>query len=606
MWDWEAQEEASQEWDPYYVSPPWAGAGFHEAAATDDFDALYARWDALLVSDLDNKHPERALDSTAIDGRVWAGGARHSELRRTPLMLAALGGHKQMVRCLLAMGAHARLKDADGKSARQHASRKKLHELLLNAVSPEAQLARNRKLLAAARQGDVDAVEQALADGASPDVRELLAEGGKSPLHYACQAGNSEMMELLLDYGADVEVACLKQGDTPLLYACKQSDADVVEALLSAGVEVSAANKRRAKMFPRDMTRPLHRAIRHGDPEQSDCVRILLEHDETRSVIEAEDGFGDTALWSAVAIGNADAVDLLLQFGADFHTLRGDLNLEQYAREIWKGRNPRLCAGLLELLRVKAAEREELWFFQSDDDDFGTEKEELMTMARHTAADLAESVTDLARSEAKNKQLQDCVAALRRAAEATAREAAVPAPTVAAPSVADSAVVELTATLAAMTVRAEAAEAQLKAAGEEQAVLRARVAALELAAETAERGQRVAERSARGADARAAAATAIVGVKRERAQKAEAAAARAEHRLDAASTCIVCFEAPRNVLFIPCSHLAVCQGCCAREEQKAYDNLSIGERKQPGARGAPKCPACQTVFTDKRGPVFLP
>ena len=90
MWDWEAQEEASQEWDPYYVSPPWAGAGFHEAAATDDFDALYARWDALLVSDLDNKHPERALDITAIDGRVWAGGARHSELRRSPLMLISV------------------------------------------------------------------------------------------------------------------------------------------------------------------------------------------------------------------------------------------------------------------------------------------------------------------------------------------------------------------------------------------------------------------------------------------------------------------------------------------------------------------------------------
>lgn len=163
---WTAHEAARKAWDPCYVSPLWAGTGLHEAAATGNVDALRAQWDRLLAADGDDEHPEAALDSTAPDGRVWADSVLHSSLRRTPLMLAALGGHERMVAALLAMGVDATLADAIGRTALQLAASEAVRKLLACVAPVAERLALNDQLLSAAKAKDTDGVAAALAAGA--------------------------------------------------------------------------------------------------------------------------------------------------------------------------------------------------------------------------------------------------------------------------------------------------------------------------------------------------------------------------------------------------------------------------------------------------------
>ena len=56
---------------------------------------------------------------------------------------------------------------------------------------------------------------------------------GKTALHLAPQRGQSDMVRLLLNHGANIEAAS-EGGWTPLLIAAKAGYADVVEALLGA------------------------------------------------------------------------------------------------------------------------------------------------------------------------------------------------------------------------------------------------------------------------------------------------------------------------------------------------------------------------------------
>lgn len=65
--------------------------------------------------------------------------------------------------------------------------------------------------------------------GASPDGVEPLSKA--SVLHWACERGCTEIVELLLKYNADVNLQT-SHGNTPLMAACKNGHLDIVELLL--------------------------------------------------------------------------------------------------------------------------------------------------------------------------------------------------------------------------------------------------------------------------------------------------------------------------------------------------------------------------------------
>ena len=107
---------------------------------------------------------------------------------------------------------------------------------------------------------------------------------GNAPLHSAACYGDLEMVQVLLDYGVDVN-AQDRNRDTPLDYASSNghhNDARVARLLIAHGADPNA----------RDMfgVTPLHRASICGRIE---IVRLLIEHGAN---VVVKDDWGETPL----------------------------------------------------------------------------------------------------------------------------------------------------------------------------------------------------------------------------------------------------------------------------------------------------------------------
>ena len=88
---------------------------------------------------------------------------------------------------------------------------------------------------------------------------------GVSSLHLATCNNDLEVLELLLNAGADVE-AKNADGETPLHQAAKNGHADAIKALKEAGADVEAKNA--------DGETPLHLAAKNG---HADAIKALKE-----------------------------------------------------------------------------------------------------------------------------------------------------------------------------------------------------------------------------------------------------------------------------------------------------------------------------------------
>lgn len=93
----------------------------------------------------------------------------------------------------------------------------------------------------AARAGDLDAVEQHVADGVAVDA--LDPEHGGTPLVWASVTGQTEIIERLIGKGANVNAAD-PNGGTALIAASFMGHEKTVDLLVRNGAKVNAANKR--------------------------------------------------------------------------------------------------------------------------------------------------------------------------------------------------------------------------------------------------------------------------------------------------------------------------------------------------------------------------
>lgn len=205
---------------------------------------------------------------------------------RTPLMIASALGHVSIVKLLIAQGASITASDFHRTSA--------LHE--------------------AARYGHDDVVETLLQSQRKSSLHsnsnfvELIEHRDKYPgetaLHIAAGRGHSRCVEVLLEYGADVN--CVDDtGYRPLHNAIEKVHPKVTRHLLVAGALVDVQNA--------EGNTPLHLAIALEKCNDE----FILELIRRQANVNRSNNLGRTALHMAVILSRDNKIKLLVQNGAD-------------------------------------------------------------------------------------------------------------------------------------------------------------------------------------------------------------------------------------------------------------------------------------------------
>jgi ankyrin repeat protein len=186
----------------------------------------------------------------------------------TPLALATLCNHRDMVAFLLDRGANPNLRIREGFTPLHLADSTQIAELLI-------------------------------AHGADLAGRGYEA---RTPLHQAAMQARAPLVRLLLKHGADPN-AREAHGETPLLLALSQSiaSAEVIRLLIDHGAEVNVRS--------RSGGTALHAAL---ERDRQIMVALL----DAGASVDTPDQYGRTVLHWAVEKGNVGLVELLLARGA--------------------------------------------------------------------------------------------------------------------------------------------------------------------------------------------------------------------------------------------------------------------------------------------------
>jgi ankyrin repeat protein len=152
----------------------------------------------------------------------------------------------------------------------------------------------------AANSGNAAAVKQMIAAGADVNAEEPAK--GQTALMWAAAEGHADVVQVLIEHGANVKSAS-KSGFTPLLFAAVKNDPKSVENLLAAGADVNTA-------LP-DGTKALSVAISN---KSSLAAGVLVDHGADPNVA---DRTGITPLHTAAQQGSLDLVNKLLAKGAN-------------------------------------------------------------------------------------------------------------------------------------------------------------------------------------------------------------------------------------------------------------------------------------------------
>jgi ankyrin repeat protein len=130
---------------------------------------------------------------------------------------------------------------------------------------------------------------------------------GETPLMSALSRGNTRVVKMLLEAGADAnKTAPYYRGKTPLMFALRNGNPESVEALLKYGADVNTIG-------PKGMT-PLMYAARSGAPVK---VNLALEAGANPKY---KDKTGNTALNYAASYGSASSVYNLINQAGNVYT----------------------------------------------------------------------------------------------------------------------------------------------------------------------------------------------------------------------------------------------------------------------------------------------
>jgi len=134
-------------------------------------------------------------------------------------------------------------------------------------------------------------------------------EKAQSSLRDAASKGHDEAVKSLIDEGTDVHAINVR-GQTPLHLAAMTDNVAIVHMLVDGGADIDVAD-------PGNNIRPLHNAATNGC---TNVCEFLLKHGAD---MDAQTAKGDTPLHLAAANRHFDVVSLLLSFHAN-HSIKNN------------------------------------------------------------------------------------------------------------------------------------------------------------------------------------------------------------------------------------------------------------------------------------------
>ncbi|CAB0044933.1 unnamed protein product [Trichogramma brassicae] len=257
----------------------------------------------------------------------WVYANVFDKFGRTPLHLALARGHKNVVETLLRYGADLNLANAQGLTPIRYMCNSNYHDFLANvlleistnkyATTPIDTLDKygNTALHVALIHNQMKVAEMLIRNGANPN---LANEEGLTPLHAICQRKQDDNL-INLFYMTNNNLCQRvyanvfdKFGRTPLHLALARGHKNVVETLLRYGADLNLANAQGLTPIRYMCNSNYHDFL----------ANVLLEISTDKYVtipIDTLDKYGNTALHVALIHNQMKVAEMLIRNGADPH-----------------------------------------------------------------------------------------------------------------------------------------------------------------------------------------------------------------------------------------------------------------------------------------------
>lgn len=236
---------------------------------------------------------------------------------RTALMFAAERGDRDIV-SLLVDKANKDLTDKNGWTALMFAAYNGHTEVVQFLHDSKAAGLAEANLILAIKSGNPENVRKSIQDGARINLKDIYDEG-KTLLMLATEAGQNEIVEILLKNSADVN-ARNNWDETALMMAAYQGDTAIAETLLDY-----AENKKILPQVVNAQDDQGWTALMFAASEgQTEMINILLNHHANVNAVTPyvpsyvavefgqQGGYGYTALSLAAELGQIESVKRLL------------------------------------------------------------------------------------------------------------------------------------------------------------------------------------------------------------------------------------------------------------------------------------------------------